>query len=127
MKTRKQQQGMTFLSWVVVIGFVILIFVTGVRLAPVYAEYFAVKSLMDKIVKDPAITASNTQALRRKLDDYLNVNGMYTIQKEYFSLQNIPERQNKKALVVDYEVRKPWIGNIDFLLTFKHAEELQGQ
>jgi hypothetical protein len=32
-----------------------------------------------------------------------------------------------KALVVDYEVRKPWLGNIDFLMTFHHAEVLKGQ
>lgn len=127
MKTRKKQQGMSFLSWVSVLSIVILAFVSGVKLVPVYVEFYSVQSLMQKIAQDPAISATNTQALRGKLDDYLNINGMYTIKREHFSVQPVPENKNAKALIVDYEVRKPWLGNIDFLMTFHHAEELKGQ
>lgn len=127
MRIRNKQHGMTFLSWTVVLSVVILAFVTGIKLVPVYVEFYSVQSMMKKIVQDPAISATNTQALRGKLDDYLNINGMYTVKREHFSVQPIAENKNAKALIVNYEVRKPWLGNIDFLMTFKHAEELKGQ
>ena len=127
MKTRKKQQGLSFLSWVSVLSVVILSFVTGIKVVPVYVEVYGVQSLMKKIAADTSIRAMNTQALQRKLDDYLNINGMYAIQREHFSVQAMPENKNAKALMVDYEVRKPWLGNIDFLMTFHHAEELKGQ
>lgn len=127
MRTRKKQYGLSFLSWISVLSVLILAFVTGIKLVPVYVEFYSVQSLMKKIAEDPAISAVNTQALRGKLDDYLNINGMYTIQREHFSVQAMPENKNAKVLMVDYEVRKPWLGNIDFLMTFHHAEELKGQ
>lgn len=127
MKIRKKQRGLSFLSWVSVLGVLILAFVTGVKLVPVYVEFYSVQSLMKKIAADPSISAMNTQTLHRKLDDYLNINGMYAIKREHFSVRPIPEKKNAKALMVDYEVRKPWLGNIDFLMTFHYAEELKGQ
>mgnify|MGYP003584001410 FL=1 len=127
MRTRKKQRGISFLSWVSILSLVILGFVSGVKLVPVYVEFYSVQSLMQKIAEDPSISATNTQSLRGKLDDYLNINGMYTIQREHFSVQPIPENKNAKALMVDYEVRKPWLGNIQFLMTFHHAVELKGQ
>lgn len=127
MKTRKKQRGMSFLGWVSVLSIVILAFVSGVKLVPVYVEFYSVQSLMEKIAADPSISATNTQGLRGKLDDHLNINGMYTIKREHFSVQAQTDNKNAKALVVDYEVRKPWLGNIDFLMTFHHAEALKGQ
>ncbi|HPY41611.1 MAG TPA: DUF4845 domain-containing protein [Thiolinea sp.] len=127
MKTIKKQRGVSFLSWVSILSILILAFVTGVKLVPVYIEFYSVQSIMQKIAADPSISATNTQSLRGKLDDYLNINGMYTVQREYFSVQPIPENKNAKALVVDYEVRKPWLGNISFLLSFHHTVELKGQ
>lgn len=127
MRTRKKQRGISFLSWVSILSIVILAFVSGVKLIPVYVEFHSVQSLMKKIAADPAISSTNTQALRGKLDDYLNINSMYTVKREHFSVQAVPENKNAKALMVDYEVRKPWLGNIDFLMTFHHAEVLKGQ
>ena len=127
MKTRKKQRGMSFLGCVSVLSILILAFVSGVKLVPVYVEFYSVQSFMKKIAEDPSISATNTQGLRGKLDDYLNINGMYTIKREHFSVQSQADNKNVKALVVDYEVRKPWLGNIDFLMTFHHAEVLKGQ
>ena len=122
---RKSQRGASFLSWISIAGVVIFGFVTVVKLAPVYMEFEAVKSMVEDIAADPAISANNTQAVRSKISDYLNVNGLYTIEPGYFSLVTLPEKKNRKALQVEYEVRKPWLANIDFLLTFKHVAELR--
>lgn len=121
----KAQRGASFTSWVAIVGLLIFAFVTGVKLMPVYLEYYSVRSMLKDIAGDTSI--NNTSGLRRKIDDYLNVNSLYTIQSDYFTVVTLPEKQNAKALAVNYEVRKPWFGNIDFLLTFKHAEELKGQ
>ncbi len=127
MATRKKQQGATFLGWVSIAGVVIFGFVTVVKLAPIYAEFYAVKSMVKDIAADPAISASSNQLLRGKISDYLNINGLYTIKPEYFSVQTMPENKNARALVVNYEVRKHWLANIEFLMTFNHVEEIKRQ
>lgn len=125
MPLKKQQQGATFLSWVATICLVIFVAVTIVKLAPIYLEYSAVKTMVKDAAQDGSIR--DTQQLRRKLASALNVNGLSNVQEKNFSLVNLPEQQNAPAVEVDYEVRKKWIANIDFLVTFKYAEALKRQ
>ncbi len=122
---KSQQRGAGFLGWVSVVGLVIFAFVTGVKLMPEYLEFQAVKSLVQEIAADPAVSSTDTRQISRKIDDYLNVNGLNSIKREYFTLVTLPEKKNARALQVSYEVRKHWLANIDFLLVFKHTEDLK--
>lgn len=121
----KKQRGASFTSIIVILLLVIFIFIAGVKLIPSYTEFYAVRSLMDDIAQDAAVKGGNTLLLRRKLDDYLNVNSLYNIKREDFSVVKKPEDHTVKMLQVDYEVKKPWFANIEFLMKFNHAVELK--
>ena len=120
----RKQKGASFITWVAGIGVVILLFITFVKLVPLYLEYYAVRSMVEKIAMEPGIASANTQQLRRKVDDYLNVNGLYTLTASAFSVEQVAGKSNVRALAVNYEVRKHWIANIDFLTTFNYSVEL---
>jgi len=122
---KRKQQGASFTSILVMLLLIIFIFITGVKLIPSYTEFYAVRSLMDDIAQDPTVKANNTLLVRRKLDNYLNINGLYNIEREYFSIGKHPDDHTVKMLKVDYEVEKHWFANINFLMNFNHAVELK--
>ncbi len=120
----RTQKGATFTTWVATAGILVFIFITLVKLMPVYLEFYAARSLVDKIATEPSIERATTQQLRRKVEDYLTVNSLYSISADDFSILPIEGRDGERSLAINYEVRKHWIANIDFLTTFNYAVEL---
>ncbi len=124
----KKQRGASFASWMMFAATVTFVLVTVAKIAPVYMEYATVKSMVDKITAETTLSPqTGTRQLRRKLDDYMNINGLYTVQPEYFSIVDMPDEKNAKGLQVKYEVRKHWLANIDFVMNFEHTAKLTRQ
>lgn len=124
----KKQRGASFASWMMLAATVAFVLVTIAKVAPVYMEYATVKSMVDQIAAETTVSPqTGNRQLRRKLDDYMNINGLYTVKPEYFSIVDLPEEKNAKGLRVKYEVRKHWLANIDFMMNFEHAAKLTRQ
>lgn len=121
---KRTQRGATFITWMSGLGMVILVFVTMVKLGPLYLEHYAVRSMVDEIARDPEMARATTQQLRHKVADFLNINSLYTLSPDAFTIQPVEGKSNVRALEVTYEVRKHWIANIDFLTTFHYVAEL---
>ncbi|MEZ5452818.1 MAG: DUF4845 domain-containing protein [Thiothrix sp.] len=120
----RSQKGATFLTWVAGVGLVIFMFITGVKLVPLYMEFYAVRSLVDDVAGDSSMWRATTQQIRRKVGNFIDINGMYTLSREAFSIVQVSGKDNVRALEVSYEVRKHWVANIDFLMTFEYSKEL---
>lgn len=120
----RKQKGATFITWVAGAGAVIFVFITGVKLAPVYLEFYTVRSLIDKVAEDGTIARASTQQVRRKVGDYIDINGLYGITPNDFSVVDVDGKNSVRALEVSYEVRKHWFANIDFLMIFEYSKEL---
>lgn len=123
----KKQRGATFWGWLATAAMATFLGVTAIKIAPAFIEFHSVKTLVDDIAADTATVKKGRMAILRKVEDYLNINSLYTIQQEHFSVQPVNGKKNVFALTVDYEVRKPWLANIDFLIDFHHAAELKRQ
>lgn len=126
--SKRKQRGASFVGWLVIAAVTVFALVTVAKIVPVYMEFATVKSMVDEIAADESVSAkSNNRQLRAHLDKYMNVNGLYEVKPEYFSVVKLPEKQNAKALQVEYEVRKHWLANIDFTMNFQHAAVLKRQ
>jgi hypothetical protein len=119
----RKQKGATFLTWVAGVGVVIFAFITAVKLVPLYMEFYTVRSLVDRVAQESS-SKSSLQQIRRKVDDYMNVNGLNSLSSKDFQVVPVEGKNNVKALEIYYEVRKPWVANIDFLMTFEYSKEL---
>ena len=119
----RKQQGATFLTWVAGLGVVIFAFITVVKIAPVYLEFQTVRSIVDRVVQEASAKAS-TQEIRRKVDDFIIVNSLNTLSVNDFNVVQDEGKNNVRALEIHYEVRKHWVANIDFLMTFQYSKEL---
>ncbi len=127
-KPLAKQRGASFVGWMIIAAVSVFALVTVAKIAPVYMEFETVKSMVDEIAADEALSVKkNSRQMRAQLDKYMNVNGLYTVKPEYFSLVKLPDQKNARALQVEYEVRKHWLANIDFTMNFHHAAVLKRQ
>lgn len=133
---RNKQKGATLVSWLLAAGLGILIASAVVKVAPYYVEFNNVKGLMTTIAGSSGIKKANMRQIDSKIEKHLNVNALYALEDAYynsrpgtsakkktknpFTLSKI-KKGNKRVLTVRYDVPKPWIGNLNFLIKFKHS------
>lgn len=120
----RRQRGATFLSWVTTASIIVFALITIVKLAPLYMEFYSVRSMVDEISADSGAPRWSKQQVISKVDNYLNINGLYTLTSDQFSLEPVKGKRGVRELAVHYEARKHWLANIDFLVTFHYAVEI---
>ena len=125
-KTRKKQQGLTLISWMIVAAIGILIMSAGLKIGPSYIEFNSVRSMMNSIAAEPGIKTKSSKYVYSQINKYMDINGLYNLakisaKKKPFKLSLMKKGNNRKRLRVNYEVKIPWLGNISYLLNFKYA------
>jgi len=132
---RKKQRGATLISWLIVAGLSVTAISAVVKVAPYYVEFNSVKRFMNVIAAEPGIKTANMRQINSKIEKHLNLNNLYTLEKLFyenrknksknsknpFSIVRMKKGNNRKKLTVKYEVPASWIGNLSFLMDFKHS------
>ena len=114
MKIRKQQ-GLSIVGFLMVLSLVIFATYIGMRIGPIYLEYYSVVSAMNGVANERGSANYTPFDIKRKVLDRLYVS---------YSSDNVKEehikvvRRNGIQLRVTYEVRKPLIGNLDAVASF---------
>lgn len=115
-----RQDGVTFgglLIILVIIGFLALI---AMRLFPVYMESFGVKSSLESVVKEVEKESHTPIEIREKILKRLDINDVDDVTKEDIVIKR---EGFFYSITIDYEVRVPFIKNIDFIVKFEnHAQ-----
>lgn len=122
---KSKQKGATFISWMIVAAIGILIFSAVIKVGPSYLEYNSVRSMMDSIAAEPGIKDKNKRYVYAQVNKYININGMYTLEKamaeqKVFKVSQL-RKGNGKRLTAHYEVRKHWLGNLSYLVDFEYS------
>lgn len=120
-----QQRGMGFTSWLMMIAVGIFLGLLGLKVIPVYIEYYEVRSLVDDIAADSSMQHSNKRMVNAKLSKYLDVNALDDhIKPKDFRLERIKGSDKRRKLAINYEVREPWFANLDFVAKFNYEKEI---
>ena len=120
--TRRGQAGAGLLSTlfcVLLVGFLLMV---GIRLAPVYYDYMAIKASMDEVAASGDARGKGRRQLWDMLYRHFDVNGIDYLQEKDFRLQGGPQG---KEMVLDYAVRRPLFGSVELLIHFHHAARLR--
>ena len=120
MKIRRQK-GMSIIGFLMLLSLIIFIVFLGIRITPIYMEYYAVVNAMDGVAAE--------RGASRKTPFQIRVG---VLNRLYISLsdENIKEnnikifRRNGVQLRVVYEVRKPMMGNLDVVASFDRTVRL---
>jgi len=135
-KHSKKQQGATLISWMIGIAVGILLISGGLKLGPAYLEYNSVKNFMNSIAAEPGIKKRNKREIMARIEKYLNLNSMKSLEEAYYGSRNGKpgvekpfkviklKKGNKRQLTVNYKVKAPWLANIAFLMDYEYQVEL---
>jgi len=115
MKLRRQQQGMSIfgiLAILIMVGFFVM---SGIRMAPVYYEYLAIKDIVSRISVEAAQEEMSPADIRRRLTTIFNTNQIYGLKAKQVEIYR---KKGKTYIDASYEVRQPVLWRIDSVLKF---------
>lgn len=113
---------MTLVSFVIVMAVVGFFVYIGMKLFPMYSEYYSVRSSLKALAAEPGVAGRDPAQIKSDLiDKRLYVNYVTSVKSENI----IVEQVNGGVQVrVDYEVRKPMIYNLDVVGRFSATQML---
>ena len=121
MKHKTNQKGMTLIGMVIFMSLVAFFVYAGIRLGPIYSEYYSVVKAMKLVANKPGASDKTPKAIKEDM-----MKSFYTSYVERVKRKDIKViRSRGKKLQVKYDVIEPFIGNLDFLLHFEKTIPLK--
>lgn len=119
---KRTQSGITLLGFIIVLGVVGLFAYVGMKLFPMYMEYYGVKQAMRALASEPGMAASNPAKIRDLFFRRLYVN--YSDDNVTNDNVKITRVDSGWQMDVKYEVRRPMIANLDVVGRFEATQLL---
>ncbi|RMG37706.1 MAG: DUF4845 domain-containing protein [Gammaproteobacteria bacterium] len=116
-----RQEGLTFISWIFVLAIGVFFVLIGIKMVPVYLEYFAIRDVLHNVAQDRSSRDMSKRQLKRSLLKRFRINGVYDFKREDIHIEK--SRQGRQ-IRVEYEVRKPVVGNVSLVMSFSHSVPL---
>lgn len=121
----RRQQGMTLMSFIIVLAVVGFAAFIGMKLFPMYQEYFAVRSAMKDMAADPGAAARTPAQLKDLFFRKLYINYSENVKPSDVSFERASN--GSVQMNVKYEVRRPLLGNLDIVGKFESSETLSNR
>ena len=121
---KRTQSGMTLIGFIIVLGVVGLFAYIGMKLVPMYSEYYAVKQALKGLQQEPGIANRDPGKIQDLFFRRLYISYAENVQPENVKIKRIDRGWQ---MDVNYEVRKPIIGNLDVVGKFTASESLLNQ
>lgn len=121
-KGRHRQEGLTMISWVIILALVAFVFWFGFTLFPIYYQYYAINNVVKKTAQ--GITAGETpQQILNSMDMKFTINGVQDPNLTPEKVVQITTGTNGTSLILtlDYDARSSFLGNIFLLVHFHNT------
>ncbi len=92
---------------------------TASRILPGYMDYWTLQRMMKNIVEMPEIKDMKERAIRDKFNREIRMNNMDTTLNDDLEVELI---QDGARLSLEYELQRPFMGPISFLMKFQIEE-----
>jgi len=117
----RKQCGLTLMGFLIVLALSLFFAYTGMKIIPSYLEYNALLNALKTLQNDPEASQLEPSRIRNRIQRSLWVSyASNNIRDEHIRIS----RSDGVQIQVAYEVRKPWIGNIDLILHFNKTVRL---
>ncbi|CEJ41914.1 hypothetical protein Xazr_01025 [Xanthomonas campestris pv. azadirachtae] len=118
---KRKQGGMTLTSFVVVLAVVGFGLYIGMKLFPMYQEYYAVRTSMKGLANEAGSADMDPSKLQEMFFKRLDINASESVKRENVKFERIEGGWRMK---VNYEVRRELVGNLDVVGKFDTAQDL---
>ncbi len=121
MKKMNTQRGMTLTSFLVVLAVVGFFLYITMKLFPMYQEYYSVRSAMKSLAAEPSVGTMAPAQIQELFFKRLYINYSENVKP---SNVKFARRDGGWTLTVNYEVRRPLVGNLDVVGKFESSQDL---
>ncbi|MBT8119493.1 MAG: DUF4845 domain-containing protein [Gammaproteobacteria bacterium] len=120
-KTVSGQRGLTMISWLIVIVFLLFQGVIAMNVIPVYMTDSSVKKIMEGLPTDITAQDTSTKQLKGLVAKRLSINSIYSIEPEHIQVK---KGRGENIVTIEYEPRGKLIGNLEYIVSFKHEARI---
>ena len=113
-----RERGMTAIGLIILIAFVGLFVYAGIRLVPLYIEYFAVVKAMTALKTEGD---SGPAAMQKALEKRFDIEDVHSLS---FKDVEIRREGSGWSLHAEYDAETPFVGNVGFIVHFDKTVEL---
>jgi hypothetical protein len=121
MNLTKKQYGMTMPAVAALLALLAFFVLIGLKLFPIYMENFNVSSHVQRIGHDARMAEMTKAELERTLLKRFGIDDVKNVTKDDIIITDIA---GGYLIEVIYEVRKPFMGNIDIVVSFHEKQEV---
>lgn len=118
---KNSQRGITLLGFIIVLAVVGLFAYVGMKLFPMYSEYYSVRSAMKGLANEPGIANTEPRKIQDLFFRRLYISYSENVKPEHVKLKRVGAGWQ---MDVKYEVRKELIGNLDVVGKFESTQML---
>ena len=115
----RKQGGMTLTSFLMVLAVVGFALYVGMKLFPMYQEFYAVKTSMKALAKEPG--TSDPAKAQELFFKRMDMNYSDRVKRDNIKFDRI---DGGVRMNVSYEVRRPLVGNLDIVGRFENSQDL---
>ena len=123
MADKSKQSGITLLGFLMILAVVGIFAFLGMKLFPVYSEYYSVVQSMKGVQMEPGVANMSPERIRDLLDRRFDISYVESVKPEHIKFS----RNNGYNLMINYEVRRPLVYNLDFVAKFSKTVDLSRQ
>lgn len=114
----RKQSGMTMLGFLITLTVIMFFLYCGMKIVPMYTEFYSVKKALASIANDPEAGASKDK-IRALFTRHMEIDYVSVIKPEMLKIESTDTGYN---MLMDYERRTPLFANLDVVAKF-HAEQ----
>lgn len=120
--TLKQQQGMSGISMMCIVGFAVSVFMLALKIGPIYLDHSKVTSVLESLKANSEVASETPDQIMARIFKFFDVNNVSGINKDDISIE--VEDNGMTKVEIDYQVTKPIVSNLSVLVEFKDSVEL---
>ena len=113
---KRKQGGMTMLGFLITLSVVILFLFCGMKIVPMYIEYYSVKKALASIANEQDTSSATKDKIRAMFARHITIDYVKIIKPEMLKIETTDSGYN---LVVDYERREELVANLDVVGKFR--------
>lgn len=118
---KRKQRGITFIGFLIVLAVVGFAAFIGMKLFPMYQEFYAVKTAAKGLAGEPGVGDMDPAKIQDLFFRRLYINYSENVKAQNIKIERIDNGWNMK---VNYEVRKSLVGNLDVVGKFDVSQDL---
>jgi hypothetical protein len=111
------QGGMTMLSMIIVVVFLLFQGVIAMNVIPVYLTDSSIKDILKHLPNDHKAQGLSAKALHAMVMKRFRLNSIYDIDSDVVVVK---KGRGENIVTVEYEPRGKLVGNLDYIVSFKH-------